>query len=289
MTGEKLLEKRPVVYDALAIGDKWLGALVHPYGPLRWKLPTPEGFRGRRLRRELDDAINALLAERRRDGGGSDLLASWVKSGAETGATDADIRGSLKAYFGAENLHTHIAWTFHLLAQNPEAEAKLHEELDRVLAGRPPTPDDLGQLRYTRNVIMESLRIYPSVPAFFRGIEGGDLKLGDQSVAKGTLLAFSPWTMHRKPELWPDPLRFDPDRWNPGQSRPHRYAYFPFAGGPYQCPGTAKSVREGPLVLATLAQRWRMRPPPGVPAPIPTAKWALVAKHGIPMITERRG
>src|SRR3954454_3399530 len=178
LTGESLHEKRPGVYEALAAGDAWLGRLVHPLGTLRWRLPTPEGRRGHRLRKELDTAIDTLAAARRNGFEGEDLLRDWVRSSDELGATDADLRGSLKAFFGAENLHTHLAWTFYLLAQNPEVEAKLHEELARVLDGRPPTPADLEALEYTRHVVTESLRIYPSVPAFFRGTRGGGLQLG---------------------------------------------------------------------------------------------------------------
>jgi cytochrome P450 len=288
LTNESLHDQRPLVYEALAAGDAWLGRLVHPLGTLRWRLPTPESRRGHRLRRELDTAIDTLAAARRNGFDGEDLLRDWVRSNDELGSTDADLRGSLKAFFGAENLHTHLAWTFYLLAQNPEVEAKLHEELDTVLDGRPPTPDDLEALEYTRHVVTESLRIYPSVPAFFRGIRGDGLRLGDETVPAGSLLGFSPWTIQRDARWWPDPLRFDPDRWGAGRERPPRFAYFPFAAGPYRCPGTAKSVKEGPLVLATLAQRWRMRIPAGAPAPVPTATWALRPRDGMPLITERR-
>ena len=144
---ESLHDKRPVVYEALAAGDAWLGRLVHPLGTLRWRLPTPESRRGHRLRRELDAAIDTLAAERRNGFEGDDLLRDWVRSNDELGATDADLRGSLKAFFGAENLHTHLAWTFYLLAQNPDVEAKLHEELDTG-ARRPAA--DAGRSRGPR-------------------------------------------------------------------------------------------------------------------------------------------
>ena len=287
-SGQELHERPPAVYEALAAGDAWLGRLVHPMGPLRWRMPTPEGLRGRRLRRQLDAEIDALVAARRNGSAGEDLLSAWVRAGEELGATDADLRGSVKAFFGAENLHTHLAWTFYLLAQNPQAEARLHQELDDVLGGRPPTPEDLDRLTYTGRVVTESLRIYPSVPAFFRGIRGAGLQLEDTLVPPGSLLAFAPWTMHRDPRWWPDPLRFDPDRWAPDRPRPPRFAYFPFAAGPYGCPGMAKSMKEGPLVLATLAQQWRLELPADAPAPIPTATWALRPRDGMAMITRAR-
>jgi cytochrome P450 len=131
-------------------------------------------------------------------------------------------------------------------------------------------------------------RIYPSVPAFFRGIKRDGLTIGDDHVPAGSLLAFSPWTIQRDARFWPEPLGFDPDRWAPGRPRPHRFAYFPFAAGPYRCAGTAKSMKEGPLILATLAQRWRLRPPASTPAPGSTATWALPPRDGMPMITTRR-
>src|SRR6478752_1566141 len=159
------------IEEATSWTRQWTdGGTIEAYEDLRrlaygigWRLPTPEGLRGRRLRRELDAAIDGLAAERRNGFRGQDLLRDWVRSSDEFGASPADLRGSLKAFFGAENLHTHLAWTFYLLAQNPDAEARLHGELDRVLGGRPPTIEDLEALEYTRRVVTESLRIYPSV------------------------------------------------------------------------------------------------------------------------------
>ena len=246
LTNESLHDKRPVVYDALAAGDAWLGRLVHPLGTLRWRLPTPESRRGHRLRRELDTAIDSLAAERRNGFEGDDLLRDWVRSNDELGGTDADLRGSLKAFFGAENLHTHLAWTFYLLAQNPEVEAKLHEELDTVLDGRPPTPDDLEALEYTRHVVTESLRIYPSVPAFFRGIRGDGLRLGDDTVPSGSLLGFSPWTIQRDARWWPDPLRFDPDRWGAGPRTAAALRLLPVRGRAVSLPGHRQVGEGGP-------------------------------------------
>ena len=288
LSGERLHERRPAVYDGLAAGDAWLGRLVHPLGPQRWLVPTPESRKGHRLRGGIDSAIDELVTERRNGNEGPGLLTEWVRRGDELGATPEDYRGSVKAFFGAENLHTHLAWTFYLLAHNPEAEAKLHEELDTVIGDRRPTPDDLPDLKYTRMVVTESLRIYPSVPAFFRGIEGDGLMLGGLHMPAGSMLAFSPWTMQRSERWWPDALRFEPERWASGQPRPSRGAYFPFAAGPYRCPGTAKSLKEGPLVLASLAQRWKLRPAPGAPPPVPTATWALRPRDGMPMVTSRR-
>jgi cytochrome P450 len=287
LTGERLAD-RPGIYDTLAAGDMWLGILVGPFGRMRWRLPTPEGIKGRNDSRKLNEVVDSLVAQRKGKANGQDLLSRFVKVGdAELNANAADYRGTIKAYFGAENLHTHMAWTFYLLSQNPEQEAKLHEELDRVLGGRLPTVADFENLDYTRRVTKESLRLYPSVPAFFRGIEG-DFKLGDDVIPAGSLMGFAPWVIHRDARFWKDPMKFDPDRWLPDAPKPPHYAYLPFAAGDYRCPGTAKSLKEGPLVLATLAQKWTMRQPANTPPPIAAATWSLQAKRGIPMITKRR-
>jgi cytochrome P450 len=101
-------------------------------------------------------------------------------------------------------------------------------------------------------------------------------------------LGFAPWVLHRDARFWHEPLRFNPDRWLPDAPKAPPYAYIPFAGGDYRCPGADKSVKESPLVLATLAQRWRMRQPANAPTPVPAAAWGLLAKGGIPMIPTRR-
>jgi cytochrome P450 len=256
-------------------------------GPLRWRLPTPESRRGHRQRALMDDTVNELVAERRRGGGSGDVLSRFVESGARIGADDADLRGTIKAWFGAENLHTHTAWTCYLLAQNPDAQARLHEELDRVLGDRPPTPADLSALDYTKRVTKESLRIYPSVPAFFRGVEG-DFRLGDDVVPSGSLLGFSPWVLHRDARYWDEPRRFNPDRWLADAPKAPPYAYLPFATGDFRCPGTVKSVNEGPLVLAAIAQKWRMTEQRGARPPVAAATWSLQAKRGIPLVVSRR-
>jgi cytochrome P450 len=159
--------------------------------------------------------------------------------------------------------------------------------LDRVLGDRAPTPADLPALDYTRRVTKESLRIYPSVPAFFRGIEE-DFRLGDDVVPAGSLLGFSPWVLHRDPRYWVEPQRFDPDRWLPEAPAAPPYAYLPFAVGDYRCPGTDKSVDEGPLVLAAIARRWRMVEPRGARPPVAAATWSLQARGGIPLRLSRR-
>ena len=184
LTGESLHDKRPVAYDAACGRRRLVGAARAPVGHVALAAPDARGPRGHRLRHELDSAIDSLAAERRNRFERDDLLLDWVRANDELGATDADLRGSLKAFFGAENLHTHLAWTFYLLAHNPEAEAKLHEELDTVLNRRP----DAGRSRGPRVHPARRHRVpahLPVGPAFFRGIRGDGLPLGTTSSRPG--------------------------------------------------------------------------------------------------------
>jgi cytochrome P450 len=174
-----------------------------------------------------------------------------------------------------------------LLAQNPEAEAKLHEEVDRVLGGRPPAPADIPQLAYTEAVFAEALRLYPPVWAECRQAVT-DYVLGGYRIPAGTLVLWSLYNIHRDPRWYAAPEKFDPDRMRrEARAKLPRFAYFPFGGGTHQCIGEHFAWMEGVLVVATLAQRWRLRLPPGhrvVLEPLIT----LRPRGGLPMILERR-
>jgi cytochrome P450 len=148
-------------------------------------------------------------------------------------------------------------WTWWLLAQNPAAEARLGEELERELKGEPPTAADVPRLAYTRAVLAESMRLYP--PAWIIGRQAiAEHRLGDYVIpAKGVVL-MSQYIVQRDARWWERPVAFEPERWlgEQGDRRP-RYAYFPFGGGPRQCVGESFAWLEGILLIATLAQRWR--------------------------------
>ena len=126
----------------------------------------------------------------------------------------------------------------HLLGRYPDVEARFHQELDSVLGGRPVTVDDIPSLPYTVKVIHESMRVFPPVWGFFR-LMTTDYQLGEGGpvIPRGHLMGMSPWATHRDGRYWPDPLRFDPERWNKDATRPRELAYFPFSAGPYQCHG----------------------------------------------------
>ncbi len=228
-------------------------------------LPTAYDRAFREANRSLRQVVSTLVTERRRnleDHG--DLLSMFMLAqDEETGARmdDAHVQDEVLTMLlaGHETTATALTWTWALLEQNPEAERALHAELDRVLAGRPPTVEDVPRLEYTRRVLDEAMRLYPPIYILSRSIVEDDVICGYR-VRGGTMLDLSPYATHRLPEFWPEPERFDPDRFTPERvaARP-RYAYFPFIGGPRQCIGNTFALMEGVLILATLAQRHRPR------------------------------
>jgi cytochrome P450 len=287
LTGTELT---PELLKALEDGVEALAWLVLPFGPARWNWPVPQSRRTRASKRKLDTVINRMIAERRaatNGDGRTDLLASLVRQAQADGVTTDDtIRATTKMWFGADQLHAFFTWTFYLLGHNAEQESRWHAELDEVLGGRPPTLDDIASLPYTRKVIKESMRVYPPVWGFFRQLTE-DYALGDEVIPKGHLMALSPWATHRDPRLWPDPLRFDPERWNDGAERPPELSYFPFSAGPYECHGASLAMKEAVLILATIGQRWKLRPV-GRGEPKPYATWATEPKGGLKMTPLRR-
>jgi cytochrome P450 len=236
--------------------------------------PLPGLTRFRRARARLNAVVHRIIADHRsraRTGNTADsgdllsmLMASRDEEGGATdgsGMTDEQLRDEIITIFlaGYETVANALTWTWLLLAQNPEAEARFHAELNGVLGGRTATMDDLPQLRYTEMVFAESMRIYP--PAWAMGRQStAPIALGPYRFPAGTYFFFSQYVMQRDPEYFPDPLRFDPERFTPEAkaARP-RFAYFPFGGGGRQCIGESFAWMEGVLLLATIAQKWRLR------------------------------
>jgi cytochrome P450 len=193
--------------------------------------------------------------------------------------SDDQIRDEAMTIFlaGHETTANAMSWTWHLLGAHRDAEAKLHQEIDRVLGGRAPTVDDVPKLQYARAVIAESMRLFsPAWTMGRRAIEPH--MIGGYEVEKGALVLMSQWVVHRDPRWWSDPETFKPERWvadvgnrepgtgnrsgspipDPG-SRP-KYAYFPFGGGNRVCIGESFAWTEAILLLAAIAQRWRLTP-----------------------------
>jgi len=188
---------------------------------------------------------------------------------------------------GHETTANALAWTWYLLARHPDAEARLHAELDAVLGGRRPSFADLARLTYTRQVIEETLRLYPPAHTISRTAIAAD-RFGAVPVPAGSVITISPYTTHRNPTLWPDPERFDPDRFAPDQvAGRHRFAYLPFGGGPRICIGTAFAMAEAQAIVATVAQDWRLRLAPGHKVE-PVGLITLRPASGVWVTAERR-
>jgi cytochrome P450 len=269
---------QPTLADFLHL-PQWLARLIAPFP---------------RIFDEFDIKVDELLTERGRapEAEPKDLLARLIYArDAETGGgmTAKEVRDQVVTIFmaGHETTAQALSWTFYLLSQHPDVERKLHDELATVLAGRTPHSEDLAQLRYTRMVIEESMRLFP--PAYIIGRQpvGDDEVLG-HCIPAGSAVLILPWLLHRKPALWEDPDRFDPERFAPEHAaRRPRFAYMPFGAGPRICIGGAFAMAEAMIILAAIAQRYRLRLKPGYPVE-PQGLITLRPRHGLRMTLERR-
>ncbi|MDT7541284.1 MAG: hypothetical protein QOE33_1188 [Acidobacteriota bacterium] len=242
--------------------------LLLPYSEYLERLPLPHTRRFERARAKLDEIIYRIVEERRRDErDAGDLLSMLLEARDEegdlSGMTDQQIRDEVMTLIlaGHETTANALSWTWYLLAQNVEAESKLHAELDEVLehGRRLPTVEDLPRLRYTEMVFAESMRLYP--PAWVVGrLAIKDYSARGYTIQAGSLVLLSQYVMHRDARFFTGPERFDPERWTAEarESRP-AYSYFPFGGGARRCIGEGFAWMEGVLLVASIASRWRMR------------------------------
>ncbi|MBX7080945.1 MAG: cytochrome P450 [Nannocystaceae bacterium] len=256
--GTDLRALGPAVTVALHKANEHAESLIRL--PLWW--PTRSNRRFAKAKRLLDDIVQGIIERRRRSGEvRDDLLGTLMAATDEDGGggmSDAQLRDEVMTLFlaGHETIATATSWTFMLLHQHPEIAARMREEATRVLGGRTPGFDDLPQLPYTGQVIDEAMRLYPPVWIVERQALAPD-QIGPWHVPKGTIVAVSPWLMHRHPELWPDPLRFDPERFAPGQlGERAKLAYLPFGAGPRVCIGNHFALMEAKIILATVVQRF---------------------------------
>ena len=259
----------------------------------RW-LPTPHNLRARAAMKVLDDIVLRIISERRAGGGGEgDLLSILLNARDEDDGlamTDRQLRDEVMTMFmaGHETTANVLTWTWWLLANHPEVEAKLCAELEEVLAGRSPNAADLPRLTYAERIIKESMRLYP--PAFALGRQAtAPCVLGGYQLPAGATVLMSQWVTHRDPRWFDDPLKFDPDRWTEDfEKTMPRFGYFPFGGGPRTCIGNGFAMMETMLVLAAIAPRFRF----DTVVDHPVEPWPAITlrpKHGIKMVVKRRG
>jgi cytochrome P450 len=270
----------------------WIQML--PFYDTLEKLPLPMMRRNREARARLDAIIYGLIAERRRslhDRGDllSMLLMAQDEEAGGQGMSDKQVRDEAMTIFlaGHETTANALAWTWYLLSRAPEAEAKLHEEVDRVLQGRIPTVADLPGLTFIEQVVTESMRLYP--PAWIIGRRALDeYQMDGYDIPARAIIVMSPYLIQRDARFYTEPESFRPERWTPefkAQLAP--FAYVPFGGGARRCIGESFAWMELILVIATIAQRWKLTLVPDHPV-VPQPVVTLRMKHGLKMVPHKR-
>jgi len=244
-----------------------------------------------RARKRIDAVVHRMIeAHRQHHSDGSSLLDLMLAASPDRSpASEKSLRDQVITIFlaGYETVANALAWTWYLLSQNPECERRFHEEIDRELRGRLPAYEDVPRLRYVEMVMAESMRLYP--PAWAMGRYAlHDFQLGEFFLPAKTTVLMSQFITHRDPRFFPDPLRFDPERFTPeAKARRAKFTYFPFGAGFRQCIGESFAWMEGVLLLATLGQKWKLRLVPDHPVE-PEPLITLRPKYGMRMRLEAR-
>ncbi len=263
------------------------------YVPGLLSLPTPQRRRLYEARTTLYTVVDALIDKRREISTESDLLTMLLQARDEEtgeGMTDQQVRDEVLTLLGAgqETTANALCWTFLLLSQHPDIEARLREEYQQVLGGRAAQMEDLPRLPLTRMVLEESMRLYPPAWAFARYAIAED-EIGGYTIPKGAYVLMFPATTHRHPDFWERPDVFDPERFSPERTAGrHRFAYFPFGGGPRVCIGNQFALTEAQLILATILPRYQFRFLPGV-ALVPEPLITLRPRGKLLMTIHRQG
>jgi cytochrome P450 len=288
--------------EAEAIGAALAIALRHAEDYAESLLPVPpwvptlSNLRFKRAVKTLDELVFRIIDERRKSGADpGDLLAMLMAatddeaSEGARGMTDRQLRDEVMTLVmaGHETTANALTWTFYLLANHPEVEAKLRQEVTAVLGDgdRTPTLADLPRLPYAAMVIQESMRLFPPVWAFERQAREADVVAGFDVPPKA-IMAVCPYALHRNPAYWEDPERFDPSRFTPErvEARP-RYAYLPFGGGPRQCIGNGFAMMEAQIILAMVVRQQHLALAPGFELELDPVV-TLRPRRGMPMRLE---
>lgn len=259
--------------------------------PLSPEAPGEGAFR--RAVARLEEAATRLIAVRRASGSQHhDLLALLLDGRYEdgSGVPESRVRDEVRTllWAGHDNSSLALTWTWYHLAQHPQVEALLHAELQEVLRGRPPTAEDVSRLPYTEMVVNEAMRLHPPIWLISREAVR-DTLVGQHPVEAGTTVLMSQWVIHRDPRFYQDPVRFRPERRGKTAARLPRYAFFPFGGGSHACIGGSFAMLELVLLVATIAQRFRLSlesdEPLGV---VPTQIGVLRPRQAVRMVVHTR-
>lgn len=267
--------------------------LINLGARLLFTLPIPSLRRIGRSIRTLDRVATSIIDSRLERGEEHDDLLGLLLAArdADTGEamTRTQVRDELMTFMlaGHETTANGLAWMWYLLSSHPEARERLETEVDEVLGGRAPVADDAAKLPWTAACFSEAMRLYPPAWIVERDAIGPD-EVGGFAIPRWTTVIISPYVVHRNPAIWPDPERFDPTRFLPGNAagRP-RSAYLPFGAGRRMCVGAGFAMMEGTLLAAMIARRFTFDLAPGATViPEPTA--TLRPRDGLPMILRRR-
>ena len=285
--------------EAFELSNRYISARFNQFERMRellHSLPLPFTRRFKRDLDYLDGVVYGLIEERRQAGGDSvDLLdlmlAAEDGEAAENDATrmtDLQVRDETVTMFavGHETVTIALTWAWHLLSLHPEVQDSFHAELDAVLNGRPPTVDDLADLKITEQILTEAMRLYPPIWRTGRVVLE-EFELAGYPIPAGAFLCISPLVTHRDPRWFEKPDHFRPCRWTPEfREGLHKFAYFPFGGGPRVCIGEGFAWMEMKLVMAAIGQRWRVRPDPSHEIAF-TPLVSLRPRGGMPMYIEQ--
>ncbi len=279
------------ISEDLTLIIEYFNRLSSPLSAILEKLPSNRKYQ--RAIQRIDAFVYDMIKERRastRDRG--DLMSMLLSASEEDGSrmSDSQVRDEVLITFAAghETTSNALSWTWYLLSKSPAVEEKLHEEVDSVLQdGSAPSMEDVTRLEYTTKVLTESMRLYP--PAWVLTREAlDDCVIGGYSVPKGATVILSQYVTHHDPRFFPDPERFDPDRWTRQmRSELPKFAYFPFGGGARSCVGEPFAWMEGVLLIAAISRKWQMRLVSGHKVEM-SPNITLRPKHGMTMKLNRR-
>ncbi len=265
------------------------GRMILP--PVMRHVPVPAMIRVKRAVRELDDIVDRIIQKRRASGEDTgDLLSMLMAARDEDGSgmTDRQLRDEILTFLlaGHETTAVSLSWTWYLLSQHRAVEEKLDHELSEILGGRTPQLEDLPRLSYTEKVVKESMRLFPPAWSLARTVTK-EIEIAGYRLPVGANVVMSQWILHRDPRFFEDPESFNPERWTAeATQRLPKFAYFPFGGGQRLCIGAAFATMEANLLLAAIAQRFRLRLVPGHDAAaLPSI--TLRPKHGMRMSLSR--
>jgi cytochrome P450 len=259
-------------------------------------LPLPEKHRKRWAIERLDETVRRVIRERRASGEDrGDLLSMLLLASDEEGDggrfTDEQVRDQCMTLLiaGHDTTAAGLTWLFYCLARQPQAAALVYQELDTVLGGREPTASDLPRLSYTERVVKETLRLFPPAFALFMRQALADVEIAGYTLPRNSLVQLFPYICQRDPRWFPEPERFDPDRFLPErQDNLPRFANFPFGGGPRVCIGNSFAMMEMTLVAATLMQHLNVEPAARQEEAQPVPLMSLSPKGGVRLRWTRR-